>query len=694
MPPAAPLSSSSQTNGVSSSSGAAGKERTQSTEPRNKGKGQARTQLEQVIEEELPTPVSEPTPPAKKKQKRGLLVQKKPTAVEKKKAFSLDMDSSDESTDEAETQDEVEEEEQENDRAETTVRDAFDEGLSKILDDDGAIEGDVVMVDNADEEQEEEEDEESLPDIIPAKPKGKQAKAKPESVKQKAAASRKAKAPPPEKVKPNDTEKPAKGKLAKEKTRGKDLEPAQAVKSKPALKSRGKKVVPESPEETEEEEMEEVEREPTPPPPKEKVKATTKSKGKGKGRAAVEKEPEREPTPPPPPPPPRVKIPVKGKGKGRAKVVKEIEEILESEQEQEAVEEDPEEQEQEEQDEQPAKKRSRTTKEKAPPKQKLSAKAKGKAPAAPLKEKANKRNTQKAKDPSPELQSFTPSSPPAPITSKSKAKATKTTKAPVAEKSSKSLPSSQPASDKVPKKLNQRVIKEPPPPPRAPSEDMEGVRRSTRPRVEPLAFWKNEKIVYGLGARRKSGRPDDIRLPEVLEILRVESDSEAERERKERRKRSYAAASSKVGAKRKRAAKEEEEEDEFEEEDWESRTVDGEVGVVRGYVKSYPPADTPGGEELEEVELAFSRNRIVTVEVANGDFTFVKTCTEEFFGTGMIEVPPGGIKRTKNSGKMHLVFYMLSGKVEVKVGENSFRVRKGAQFMVPRGMILPFYPFC
>ncbi|KAG0642542.1 Mif2/CENP-C like-domain-containing protein [Tuber brumale] len=203
--------------------------------------------------------------------------------------------------------------------------------------------------------------------------------------------------------------------------------------------------------------------------------------------------------------------------------------------------------------------------------------------------------------------------------------------------------------------------------------------------MKPLEFWKGEKVVYTLTdptTTTAAAAASTIKLPEIAEIIRVESDEEEKAREWERRKKRSAAAQS-AGNKRKRALKQEDAGEEFEEEPWESQVVDGEIGVIRGYVKPFPPI--AASDQLEEAELAFSRNRIVTVEVANGDFTFVKTCTQPFFGTGMIEIPPGGIKRTKNSGKMHLVFYLLQGKVQVQVGETTFRVRGGGQFMVPRG---------
>jgi len=241
-----------------------------------------------------------------------------------------------------------------------------------------------------------------------------------------------------------------------------------------------------------------------------------------------------------------------------------------------------------------------------------------------------------------------------------------------------------------------RIIHELPPPSRESSiTDNNGQRRSGRHRIPPLQYWKNEKVTYRLnygvvdGVRRKSA----IAMPEMVGIVRVESDPESSKAAKKPRKRAPASA----GTKRKRTdaadaadMDSDAEGDPGERETWETTATSrsGEIGVKKGIVKTYPPAiDSDGEDELEEVDLAYSRYRLVPVEIANANFTFVKTYGEPHFGTGIIEIPPGQMKRPKNSGKMNLVFYMLSGRATVRIADSAFRVGKGSQFMVPRGNV-------
>ena len=67
------------------------------------------------------------------------------------------------------------------------------------------------------------------------------------------------------------------------------------------------------------------------------------------------------------------------------------------------------------------------------------------------------------------------------------------------------------------------------------------------------------------------------------------------------------------------------------------------------------------------------------------DYTFYKTLGKDFMGAGVIEFQAGTSKRLKSSGRMQLVFYVISGKVEAEVNYLGFRIGAGGQFQVPRG---------
>jgi hypothetical protein len=80
--------------------------------------------------------------------------------------------------------------------------------------------------------------------------------------------------------------------------------------------------------------------------------------------------------------------------------------------------------------------------------------------------------------------------------------------------------------------------------------------------------------------------------------------------------------------------------------------------------------------------------------VPDGSFQYTKlSAAGDFFNWGLIELRAEQMKRTKNSRKMHMVFNVQSGTVEVKVHENEFTVHKGGIWQVPRGRLHLFFSF-
>jgi centromere protein C len=58
-----------------------------------------------------------------------------------------------------------------------------------------------------------------------------------------------------------------------------------------------------------------------------------------------------------------------------------------------------------------------------------------------------------------------------------------------------------------------------------------------------------------------------------------------------------------------------------------------------------------------------------------------------------VELPKGGVKKPKNSKKMHMVFYVCYGRVQVDISGCQFSVGKGCVFQVPRGMVYFFIAY-
>ena len=83
-------------------------------------------------------------------------------------------------------------------------------------------------------------------------------------------------------------------------------------------------------------------------------------------------------------------------------------------------------------------------------------------------------------------------------------------------------------------------------------------------------------------------------------------------------------------------------------------------------------------------------------DIKGAEFKYAKTLTLDFFGSGMVDLSPGGAKRIKNSRKMQMVFFVFYGRVEVRMGTplKTFSIGKGGQWQVPRGELFCSCPLC
>ncbi|KAJ9133532.1 Centromere protein 3 [Pleurostoma richardsiae] len=205
--------------------------------------------------------------------------------------------------------------------------------------------------------------------------------------------------------------------------------------------------------------------------------------------------------------------------------------------------------------------------------------------------------------------------------------------------------------------------------------------RSGRNSFKPLAFWRNEhlelqeQIMEDAFSHGKS----HFVLPTVKEIVRVD---EPEEERKRRAGRRPTKSASKKGKRR----VEDEDEDDGLREAWEEEPgiIEGEVLVWQPEHEFNPPGDDDQVEVLDD-RLAIAAPAIKTQEVRNATFGFTKTLSLPFFGSGVVDLPPGAEKRSKNSRKMHMTFFVYTGRVRVTVAQTTFRIGKGGMWFVPRG---------
>jgi len=224
-----------------------------------------------------------------------------------------------------------------------------------------------------------------------------------------------------------------------------------------------------------------------------------------------------------------------------------------------------------------------------------------------------------------------------------------------------------------------------------PADDTVRHTRSGRISIKPLAWWRNEGIVYGGSpAQHGHGVADGARFPlnSIMEIVRKDEVFEPSRN------------SGKPKAKKKGKSKARQQEDDSDLDlDGESDRVDPDAddweldtGTLKGAVSIWDPEEQAPVEDEEVTEIAHAAATIQTKEVKGSSFRYAKLLSTRFFGTGVVDLPPGGVKKPKNSRKMHMSFFVAQGRVTVEVGPLSgdltrFSIGKGGFWQVPRGKL-------
>lgn len=206
-------------------------------------------------------------------------------------------------------------------------------------------------------------------------------------------------------------------------------------------------------------------------------------------------------------------------------------------------------------------------------------------------------------------------------------------------------------------------------------EEYGRVGRTGRHHLPPVNFWANERAEYERDGSLKAILKDETKENEPIKKK----------------------SSGRQKGKKRAAATIEEDEEELEE--WET-----EDGIIEGDHRDFDPVtETTSDEQLTSsmstvcssihyanycTALAWADKAIVTREVPSLQFKFVKldsAGTNSFFSWGCIELEKDGIKRTKNARRMHMVFQVMKGAVDVTVADTSFTIHRNGVFQVPRG---------
>ncbi|OJJ44190.1 hypothetical protein ASPZODRAFT_849409 [Penicilliopsis zonata CBS 506.65] len=207
-----------------------------------------------------------------------------------------------------------------------------------------------------------------------------------------------------------------------------------------------------------------------------------------------------------------------------------------------------------------------------------------------------------------------------------------------------------------------------------PSDDSTTHTRSGRASVRPLAYWRNERCVYGDGEADVGQRFPLSTIKEIIRTEELESD----------KKKSGKHQSSKKGRPRKNRDDDSDIEGDSAADPWEKE------GILHGYIRKWDQNIQASTEDEEVLDIAYAPSGIETRGVKNSSFRFAKLLSSSFIGSGIVELGPGGVKKPKNSKKMHMVFYVCHGRVQVDVSGVQFSAGKGCVFQVPRGNYYSF----
>ncbi|KAK5302704.1 mitotic fidelity of chromosome transmission-related protein [Exophiala xenobiotica] len=238
-----------------------------------------------------------------------------------------------------------------------------------------------------------------------------------------------------------------------------------------------------------------------------------------------------------------------------------------------------------------------------------------------------------------------------------------------------------------------------------PADDTVTHTRSGRISIKPLAYWRNERCVYGGGSPSSGGLADGARFPlnSIKEVVRTEEVEPSVPKKVKKRKTGR-------GKSKSRARTTSAEDSDSSDSNWDMDDAPKEdtyaepwetgSGTLRGSVSIWDPIEQAPLVEEEEIEIAHAPAAIKTREVKGSSlhegptFRYAKLLSTKYFGTGLVDLPPGGIKRPKNSRKMHMSFFVVKGRVTVSVGPmgadetgsmNRFSIGKGGYWQVPRG---------
>ncbi|KAF9126878.1 hypothetical protein BGW39_006280 [Mortierella sp. 14UC] len=224
-------------------------------------------------------------------------------------------------------------------------------------------------------------------------------------------------------------------------------------------------------------------------------------------------------------------------------------------------------------------------------------------------------------------------------------------------------------------------------------EEETGVRRSSRTKVAPLEYWKNEKLVF------EKAVDEGVAGQVIKAVLRAQTEEgENARAKKPRggRKRKFTQRSEidAPPSRRQRTGRgvgEKEGTQEPDAEDFVDDSMDEEQMElakkgVREEFKQSAETLVYGSNEVVTRVVAESQSSIQFRNVQSGEYQFHRGLEDaDSVVSGTMKIKPDGRKPVNSGSNTSMVFYVIKGLVQVNVHETQFVLSTGGRFLVPRG---------
>lgn len=219
-----------------------------------------------------------------------------------------------------------------------------------------------------------------------------------------------------------------------------------------------------------------------------------------------------------------------------------------------------------------------------------------------------------------------------------------------------------------------------------PSPPPEGLRRSRRRKIAPLAYWRNERIVYSR-ANDSSADPDStlirdiqrIPLQEIREVVHMP----------EQTKRIIPNKSKKPRAKKKSKLEtyDYESDPEIEGSEWfKSKSLETEIFENEETKKRKVVAWAPDGGSFQLPPPSKNGQQVVE----NFRVAPLFDADLDVIAAGLLDFPFEGFKSSRTTGESLFIFHVAKGLIEVTLNSEKFVVTRGCSLEVPKYNIYSF----